>query len=31
MKYIIEKFYTAFGDLDADKMIECYHPEVIFE
>jgi hypothetical protein len=31
MKAIIEKFYTAFENLDGVKMAECYHPEIIFE
>ncbi len=31
MKSIIEKFYKAFEELDAESMIECYHNEIIFE
>ena len=31
MKSTIEKFYRAFGDLDADRMLECYHQDVVFE
>ena len=31
MKKTIEKFYTAFEDLDADGMVSCYHDEVTFE
>ena len=31
MKNLIEKFYRSFSDLDADKMLECYHPEIVFE
>lgn len=31
MKSIIEKFYKAFNDLDAETMASFYHPEVIFE
>lgn len=30
MNNIIENFYTAFQQLDADKMVACYHPDVIF-
>ena len=31
MKSIIEKFYQAFENLDAESMVECYHKEIIFE
>lgn len=31
MKEIIEKFYQAFENLDAEGMIECYHEEIEFE
>ena len=31
MKDLIEKFYIAFGNLDAEQMISCYHDEIIFE
>lgn len=31
MKEIIEKFYQAFENLDAEGMIECYHEEIVFE
>ncbi len=31
MKSVIEKFYQAFEELDAESMIECYHNEIIFE
>ena len=31
MKTIIEKFYTAFQQLDSDGMISCYHDEIVFE
>lgn len=27
---LIEKFYTAFGKLDANGMLSCYHEEVTF-
>lgn len=29
-KQTLEKFYTSFQNLDAQKMAECYHNEVIF-
>ena len=28
---LITKFYTAFSNGDATKMLECYHNEVVFE
>jgi len=28
---VIEKFYTAFKNLDAEGMASCYHKDVIFE
>lgn len=31
MEKVIEKFYNAFNKLDAEKMSECYHNEIIFE
>ena len=31
MEQVIEKFYQAFIRLDAESMIDCYHPEVEFE
>ncbi|MCK5103475.1 MAG: nuclear transport factor 2 family protein [Cyclobacteriaceae bacterium] len=31
MKHIIEKFYKAFENLDAEGMIACYHKEIEFE
>lgn len=30
MSRLIEQFYTAFTNLEAEKMVSCYHPEVIF-
>lgn len=30
MSQLIEQFYTAFSKLEAEKMVSCYHPEVIF-
>ena len=29
--HIVEQFYTAFTAKDTDKMIACYHDEVVFE
>ena len=31
MKETIESFYRAFGQLDAEAMVSCYHADVIFE
>ena len=31
MNDLIEQFYTAFQNLNADKMIDCYHTEIEFE
>ncbi len=31
MKTIIETFYGAFTNLDADKMTACYHDDIVFE
>ncbi|WP_204344989.1 nuclear transport factor 2 family protein [Psychroserpens algicola] len=31
MDTLIEKFYTAFNELDAEAMISCYHEDVVFE
>ena len=30
MKGLIEKFYTAFQNKDAEAMISCYHDDIIF-
>lgn len=30
MKQLINKFYTAFADLDAETMASCYHADVVF-
>lgn len=27
---LIEKFYTSFQRMDAEAMIDCYHPDVSF-
>lgn len=31
MKNIVEEFYEAFKNLDAERMVACYHPEITFE
>jgi ketosteroid isomerase-like protein len=31
MNKLIEKFYSAFTNLDAETMADCYHPDVVFE
>jgi len=31
MKQILETFYSAFQNLDAETMVSCYHDEIIFE
>ncbi|MDY8138739.1 nuclear transport factor 2 family protein [Aquimarina sp. 2201CG5-10] len=31
MKELIETFYTAFNNQDAETMISCYHDDVVFE
>ncbi|ARV08699.1 limonene-1,2-epoxide hydrolase [Winogradskyella sp. PC-19] len=31
MDKLIEKFYNAFTNLDAETMADCYHPDVVFE
>ena len=31
MKRVIENFYQAFANLDAEEMARCYHMEVKFE
>ncbi len=31
MKNVIETFYTGLSELDADKMISCYHNDIVFE
>jgi len=30
MKPLITKFYTAFANLDAETMVQCYHKDIIF-
>ena len=31
MKDLIEQFYTAFADMDAEKMVGFYHDDILFE
>ena len=31
MESIINKFYKAFQNLDAERMAECYHGDIVFE
>jgi len=31
MKQLINKFYTAFANLDAETMASCYHEDIVFE
>lgn len=31
MKQLVETFYSAFKNLDAETMINCYHEQVVFE
>ncbi len=31
MKELIETFYTGLKELDADKMVSCYHEDIVFE
>jgi len=31
MKQLVETFYSAFKNLDAETMVNCYHEEVVFE
>jgi limonene-1,2-epoxide hydrolase len=31
MKNIIEEFYEAFSNLDAENMVKYYHPDVVFQ
>jgi ketosteroid isomerase-like protein len=28
---LVENFFQAFQDKDAERMINCYHPEIIFQ
>ncbi len=31
MKQLIETFYNAFKNLDAETMVSCYHENIVFE
>ena len=31
MKELIETFYTGLSEQDSDKMISCYHEDIVFE
>jgi len=31
MEALIKTFYTGFSELDAEKMISCYHKDIVFE
>lgn len=31
MESLIDTFYKAFNDLDADSMVDCYHEDIVFE
>ncbi len=31
MKQLIETFYTGLSELDPDKMVSCYHDDIVFE
>jgi len=31
MEHLIETFYNAFKQLDAETMVSCYHDEIVFE
>lgn len=31
MKHVIETFYNAFNNLDAETMVSCYHSDIVFE
>lgn len=31
MRSTIEKFYTAFGNLDSETMLTCYHKDIVFQ
>lgn len=30
MKQLIEQFYTAFANCDAETMVSCYHEDIVF-
>lgn len=31
MQQLVEKFYTAFKNLDSETMVSCYHDDVVFK
>jgi ketosteroid isomerase-like protein len=31
MEEVIKEFYTAFQNKDAEKMVACYHDDIVFE
>ena len=31
MQNLIEKFYIAFNNLDAETMVSCYHTDIVFK
>lgn len=31
MEDLIKTFYTAFNNLNAEQMVACYHPDVVFK
>jgi len=31
MQQLVEKFYTAFKNLDSETMVSCYHDDIIFK
>jgi limonene-1,2-epoxide hydrolase len=31
VKQLLETFYSAFQVLDAEAMVACYHPEIVFQ
>ncbi|MEW7289466.1 nuclear transport factor 2 family protein [Aquimarina sp. 2304DJ70-9] len=31
MKQLIETFYTGLSELNPDKMVSCYHDDIVFE
>lgn len=31
MQTLITQFYEAFAELDAEKMVDCYHQDIVFE
>jgi len=31
MEKLIQQFYSSFEQFDVESMVECYHPEIVFE